>query len=54
VDLGTNIFWSEPVFGKVVGSEAAKTEGLPRGTEGVRLERSVTVKVFFTPEANLP
>ena len=54
VDLGTTIFWSEPVFGKVVGSEASRNEGLPRGTEGVRLERRVTVKVFFTPEANLP
>jgi len=54
VDLGTSIFWSEPVFGKVAGSEAPTNEGLPRGTEGVRLERSVTVKVFFTPEANLP
>jgi len=54
VDLGTTIFWSAPVFGKVVGSEASTQEGLPRGTEGVRLEQSVTVKVFFNPEANLP
>ncbi len=53
-DLGTDIFWSEPFFGKVVGSEAPKTEGLPRGSQGVRLERSASLKVFFYPEANLP
>ncbi|HEX8817581.1 MAG TPA: hypothetical protein VF753_18970 [Terriglobales bacterium] len=52
--LGTNIYWSEPVFGKIEGSQTVKTEGLPRETEGVRLARTVTVKVFFSPEANLP
>jgi hypothetical protein len=54
VFLGTNIYWSEPVFAKTEGSQTVKTEGLPRETEGVRLERTVTVKVFFSPEANLP
>jgi hypothetical protein len=54
VDLGTDIFWSEPEFGKVAGSQAPTTEGLPRGSQGVRLERSVNLKVFFYPEANLP
>jgi hypothetical protein len=53
IDLGTNIFWTQPDFGKVSGSEAAKNEGLPRGTEGVRLERSVNLKVFFFSEVNL-
>lgn len=52
VDLGTRVFWTQPDFGKVSGSEAAKNEGLPRGTEGVRLERSVSLKVFFFPEVN--
>lgn len=51
-DLGTRIFWTQPDFGKVSGSEAAKNEGLPRGTEGVRLERSVNLKVFFFSEVN--
>jgi len=50
VDLGTKISWTQPGFGKVVGSEAAKNEGLPRGSEGVRLERSTSVKVFFFSE----
>jgi len=54
VDLGTDIFWSEPEFGKVAGSEAPRTGGLPRGSQGVRLERSASLKVFFYPEANLP
>jgi len=52
VDLGTRIFWTQPEFGKVSGSEAAKNEGLPRGSEGVRLERSVSLKVFFFSEVN--
>lgn len=51
-DLGTNILWTTPVLGKVVGSQAQKNEGLPRGTEGVRLERSTTLKVFFFSEVN--
>ncbi len=52
VDLGTKIFWTEPVFGKVSGSEALKNDGLPRGTEGIRLERSVSINVFFFAEAD--
>jgi hypothetical protein len=51
-DLGTRIFWTQPDFGKVSGSEAAKNEGLPRGTEGVRLERTVNLKVFFFSEVD--
>jgi hypothetical protein len=53
VFLGTNVFWTGPVFGDVEGGETVKTESLPHETEGVRLSRSVTVKVFFSPEANL-
>ena len=53
VDLGTRVFWTQPDFGKVSGSEAAKNEALPRGTEGVRLERTVNLKVFFFPEVNV-
>ena len=49
-DLGTQIWWTLPTFGKVAGSEAPPTEALPRGTEGVRLERSASLKVFFFPE----
>jgi len=51
-DLGTDILWSMPNLGKVSGSEAPPNEGLPRGTEGVRLERSASLKVFFFPEVN--
>ena len=51
-DLGTNIVWSTPQLGKIVGSEAPRTEALPRGTAGVRLERTATLKVFFFPEVN--
>lgn len=50
VDLGTSIVWGTPQFGKVVGSEAPRSESLPRGTAGIRLERTTTVKVFFFPE----
>jgi hypothetical protein len=50
--LGTNILWTAPVLGKVAGSEAPPNERLPRGTTGVRLERSATLKVFFFPEVN--
>lgn len=53
VDLGTKISWTQPTFGKVCGSDAAKNEGLPRGSEGVRLERSASLKVCFFPEVNL-
>lgn len=52
LDLGTRISWSQPVFGKVEGSEAPKNEGLPRGNEGVRLERSAGLTVFFFSEVN--
>lgn len=51
-DLGTNIVWGTPQFGKVLGSEAPRTEALPRGTAGIRLERTATVKVFFFPEVS--
>lgn len=50
VTLSTNIVWSTPQFGKTVGSQAPRNEALPRGTSGIRLERSATVKVFFFPE----
>jgi hypothetical protein len=53
VDLGTKISWSDPTMGKVAGSEAPKNEGLPRGNEGVRLERSASLTVFFFPEVNV-
>jgi hypothetical protein len=52
VDLGTRISWAQPILGKVLGSEAAKNEGLPRGSEGVRLERSASLKVVFFPEVD--
>jgi hypothetical protein len=48
---GSSIVWSAPQFGKVAGSEAPRTESLPRGTAGVRLERTASVTVFFFPEA---
>ena len=51
-DLGTYILWTTPNLGKISGSDAAKNEGLPRGNEGVRLERSASLKVFFFPEVN--
>jgi hypothetical protein len=51
-DLGTSIVWGTPQFGKVSGSEAPRNQALPRGTSGVRLERTATVRVFFFPEAN--
>lgn len=52
VDLGTNILWTVPELGKVSGSEALQNMGLPRGSEGVRLERIATMKVFFFAEVN--
>jgi hypothetical protein len=48
--LGTSIVWTTPQLGKVAGSEAPRQEGLPRGTSGIRLERTAGVKVFFFPE----
>jgi hypothetical protein len=50
--LGTSIVWTSPQLGKVVGSEAPRTEALPRGTTAVRLERTASVKVFFFSEAD--
>ena len=50
--LGTSIVWSMPQLGKVTGSEAPRSEALPRGSAGVRLERTASVKVFFFPEVN--
>jgi hypothetical protein len=52
LNLGSSIVWSTPQFGKVSGSEAPRNEALPRGTAGVRLERTASVKVFFFPEVN--
>ena len=52
MDLGTRISWTQPVFGKVSGSQVTGGEQLPRLTEGVRLERSVTLKICFLPETN--
>jgi hypothetical protein len=52
VDLGTSIVWTVPQLGKVAGSEAPRTEALPRGTAGVRLERTASLRVFFFPELN--
>ncbi len=53
VDLGTNIFWTFPDFGKVIGSQAPPNEALPRGTSGVRLERTAKLNVFFFPEVSV-
>jgi len=50
--LGTNIVWSVPQLGKVTGSESPRGEALPRGSSGVRLERTASVKVFFFAEMN--
>jgi hypothetical protein len=50
VNLGSDVVWSIPALGKVAGSEAPTQEGLPRGTEGVRLERIASLKVFFFSE----
>lgn len=49
-NLGTSIVWTTPQLGKVAGSEAPRTEALPRGTSGVRLERTTSLKVFFFSE----
>ncbi len=51
-NLGTSIVWSTPQLGKVVGSEAPRTEALPRGTAGVRLERTASLKLFFFSEVH--
>jgi hypothetical protein len=51
-NLGTSIVWSMPQLGKVSGSEAPRSEALPRGSAGVRLERTASLKVFFFPEVN--
>jgi hypothetical protein len=48
--LGTSVVWSMPQLGRVAGSEAPRTEALPRGTTGVRLERTASLKVFFFSE----
>ncbi|HWF39778.1 MAG TPA: hypothetical protein VG322_14745 [Candidatus Acidoferrales bacterium] len=49
-NLGTSVVWTTPQLGKVAGSEAPRTEALPRGTTGVRLERTSSLKVFFFSE----
>lgn len=51
-DLGTNILWTTPSLSEISGSLVAKDEGLPRGSEGVRLERRAVLKVFYFPEVN--
>jgi hypothetical protein len=52
VDLGTSILWTTPDLSKVSGVDGAHNEGLLRGSGGVRLERSASLKVFFFPEVN--
>ena len=51
-NLGSSIVWSTPQLGKIVGSEAPRNEELPRGTAGIRLERTASMKVFFFPEVS--
>ena len=52
VSLGTSIVWTMPQLGKAMGSEAPRTEALPRATTGVRLERSARLNVFFFSEVS--
>jgi hypothetical protein len=52
-NLGTNIFWTPPQFGEITGSEALRNEGLLRGDEGVRLERTAKLRVFFFSEVTV-
>jgi hypothetical protein len=51
VDLGTNIFWTAPELGEVSSSDGG--EASPRETQGARLERRASLKLFFFPEVNL-
>jgi len=53
LDLGTNIFWNAPQLGEISGSLGALNESLPRGTQRARLERRVSLSVFFFPEVNI-
>ncbi len=50
VDLGTNLMWTVPEFSDIAGSDGPKNESLPRGSQGVRLERRARVRVFFFAE----
>jgi hypothetical protein len=52
-DLGTNVFWSLPTLGKVAGGDVLPNEGLKRLSEGVRLERSASLNVFFFSEVTV-
>jgi hypothetical protein len=52
VDLGTRISWTQPSLGKVSGGEASTNQSLPRRSEGARLERSASLRVFFFPEVD--
>ena len=47
VDLGSNIFWSEPQMGELEGGDAS--EAGPASGSG-RLRRSARLTVFFFPE----
>lgn len=53
VDLGTSILWTTPSLSQVSGDDVSQNEGLPRKTDGVRLGRSASLKVFFFPEVHL-
>jgi hypothetical protein len=52
LDMGTSVVWMEPVFGEVTGSEGPTNASLPKHNQGVRLERKVSIMVFFYPEVN--
>jgi hypothetical protein len=47
IDLGSNIFWSEPEFG---GLEAGDASELSAASGGAYLQRSAQLIVFFFPE----
>jgi hypothetical protein len=49
--LGSNIFWSVPILGKIAGSQGP--ESLPEHSQGVRLERQAHMNVFFFPEVDI-
>ena len=52
VDLGTKFRGPNPALGKVTGTQASKMMVCREATEGIRLERSATVNVFFFSEVN--
>lgn len=47
VDLGSNIFWSEPEFGELETDDASE---LSAASGGAYLQRSAQLVVFFFPE----